>query len=119
MTTLDKIKLIDFYLHGVDRGVKIHYSLDVNEKGEQDSWYTDNKFNDLHYHISLDALRPVIVKLLGELYSTHIAIEDAFCIDKFDNLQILISRYFRGEIEFTLVFDSVVECINYLNEKEK
>lgn len=89
MNTLDKIKLIDFYLHGVDR----------------DLW----DFEIPNYDVSLDALRPVIVKL-NERYSLYVCFEDMLYNTR---------NYLCGESDFTTVFESVVECITYLNEKEK
>lgn len=86
MTTLDKIKLIDFYLHGVDR----------------DLW----DFEIPNYDVSLDALRPVIVKLYQGAYCKHISDVVKNQID-----------YICGIGDFTAVFDSAVECVKYLNEK--
>ena len=71
MTTLDKIKLIDFYLHGVDR----------------DLW----DFEIPNYDVSLDALRPVIVKL-NERYSLYVCFEDILYNTR---------NYLCGESDFT------------------
>lgn len=110
MTTLDKIKLIDFYLHGVDR--KVSYQGDYGLK----SYKTDYKEggttvrHSLYYHTSLDALRPVIVKLNQSDLKTELS-----------RLHLTMSIYnyiYEGK-DFTPVFESVVECIKYLNEKEK
>lgn len=90
MTTLDKIKLIDFYLHGVDR----------------DLW----DFEIPNYDVSLEALRPVIVKLCNDDLKTELS-----------KLHLTMSIYlyiYEGK-DFTPVFDSVVECITYLNEKKQ
>lgn len=91
MTTLDKIKLIDFYLHGVDR----------------DLW----DFEIPSYDTSLDALRPVIVKLYQTEIPHHL-------LNKRHQIRTSVDFYIKGDIDFTPVFDSVVECINYLNEKK-
>lgn len=108
MTNLDKIKLIDFYLHGVDRGVVL------NEFEEYETSYNEDDvfFETLDYHTSLDALRPVIVKLHGDLDF------DVFN-DILHHVFYHIEFYLTGQHEFSQVFDSVVECIKYLNEKEK
>jgi hypothetical protein len=90
MTTLDKIKLIDFYLHGVDR----------------DLW----DFEIPNYDVSLDALRPVIVKLNQSDLRTELS--------KL-NLTMAIYQYIYEGKNFEPVFHAVIDCINYLNEKEK
>jgi hypothetical protein len=110
MTTLDKIKLIDFYLHGVDRGIKTDVRIIKGYKKEV--FIYPDKFGhwtELNYHESLDALRPVIVKL-NERYSLYVCFEDILYNTR---------NYLCGESDFTTVFESVVECITYLNEKEK
>lgn len=92
MTTLDKIKLIDFYLHGVDR----------------DLW----DFEIPNYDVSLDALRPVIVKITT-------GFEGNVFDKKIHRMFFNIEYYLIGQHDFNQVFDSVVECIKYLEEKKK
>lgn len=120
MTTLDKIKLIDFYLHGVDMNVS--YQGDYGLK----SYKTDYKEggstirHSLYYHTSLDALRPVIVKLMN---INHKQLSGGY-LNNLLWLQIkikdILSNLFTSEdAKISDLFYSVVECIKYLNEKEK
>jgi len=90
MSLLNDIKKIDFYLHGVDR----------------DLW----DFEIPNYDVSLDALRPVIVKLNQSDLRTELS--------KL-NLTMAIYQYIYEGKNFEPVFHAVIDCINYLNEKEK
>ena len=111
MTTLDKIKLIDFYLHGVDRGrVKKSFTIKFDDEGNQEHFYATEYFDGLNYHTSLDDLRPVIVKLNQSDLRTELS--------KL-NLTMSIYQYIYEGKNFEPVFDSVVECITYLNEKKQ
>lgn len=104
MNTLDKIKLIDLYLHGVDRDIR-------KDEGdfEKEAYYAcKSEFGEnVYYHTSLDALRPVIVKLYQGAYCKYISDVVKYQID-----------YICGIGDFAPIFDSVVECIKYLNEKK-
>lgn len=107
MTTLDKIKLIDFYLHGVDRGV---YGNDNDAFWIIEYTLHTRAYVELNYHTSLDALRPVIVKLNERFKSSYVEQE----LD----MQSAVFNYVFNNSDFAPVFDSVVECIKYLKEKE-
>ena len=111
MTLLDQIKLIDFYLHGVDRGVKIDSRIKTGFI--KVVFVYPDKFgywNELEYHTSLDALRPVIVKLNQSDLRTELS--------KL-NLTMAIYQYIYEGKNFEPVFHAVIDCIKYLNEKEK
>ena len=75
MTTLDKIKLIDFYLHGVDR----------------DLW----DFEIPNYDVSLDALRPVIVKLCNDDLQTELSNLADICLFTYIFVKVKISPRLR------------------------
>jgi hypothetical protein len=109
MTLLDKIKLIDFYLHGMDRDVR-------KDEGdfEKEAYYAckSELGENVYYHTSLDAIRPVIVKFETEIITAEL-------IDYVMTMRNNIMGYLYGALDFTPVFDSVVDCIKYLNEKEK
>ena len=111
MTTLDKIKLIDRYLHGVDRDIR-------KDEGdfEKEAYYAcKSKYGEnVHYHTSLDALRPVIVKLTSE------KLTGKDFMMKIENIKLEFWHYLEGfENDISELFDSVVECIKYLEEKKK
>ena len=87
---LNDIKKIDRYLHGVDRGIEhasdFEFVINTKEKFE----FIPN------YHTSLDSLRPVIVKLWKEFYSSFEDAKSKEIFTKLDNLQNCYNDYISG-----------------------